>query len=178
MRTGRWAEVRDGILRWRALAPAAVALAVGVAILSGAAFYRARAEARFDRLRSDHRRLSQAVLLARGERAKEASIRRALEELSGRAAAEGNLRPVFDPLVSPGKGSGVETKAVSYQVHEGGGKFKVYEIRFSAAGRYPDIGRFLARLEGGRPGFVVDGASLKPAKEGVAAEITLRVLVR
>jgi hypothetical protein len=119
------------------------------------------------------------VSSARAERGKEPAIRRALEVLEARAADEGNLRSVFDPIVGPGKGSGVETKSVSYKVHGAWGEYEVYEIRFSAAGTYPEIGRFLSRLESGRPGFVVDAVTLKKGeKQEVSAEITLRVLVR
>lgn len=179
MTTGRSAEILGGLLNWRSLLPSVAVVAAGVALLAAAVLFRARAEDRFDRLRAEHRRLTLAVQEAREERGNEAAIRRALAALEARVADEGDLRAVFDPIVTPGKGSGVETKAVSYQVRGAWGHFEAYEIRFSAAGRYPDVARFLARLETGRPGFAVDNVSIrKGEKEGVSADVAVRVIVR
>jgi len=179
MTTGRTADIRKGLARWHFLAPAVAALAVGAALLAGSALFLARAHDRFERLRTDHRTWSQTARDAREERGKEAAIRRAVAAVESRAADERDLRSVFDPVVAPGKGSGVETKSVSYKVLGNQSGFKLYEIRFSASGKYPDLGRFLSRLEAGRPGFVVDGVEMKKGeKEGVSAEVTLRVAVR
>ncbi len=179
MTTGCVAEIRARLLRLRPLAPALAVLAAGIALLAGSAAHRAGVEARFDRLRAEHRRWSQAVSAAREERGREASIRRSLAELAARAADEGNLRGVFDPIVSPGKGIGVETKSVSYQVRGAWKDIELYEIRFSAAGRYADIARFLSALEAGRPAFVVDNVFLRRGEKGdVSADVAVRVVVR
>ncbi len=179
MKTGRTAEIRNGMMRRRVLAPAAAMVAAGVALLAGSALFFARAQDRFERLRTDHRRWSQTVREAREERGKEGAIHRAVSAVEARAADERDLRSVFDPIVAPGKGSGVETKSVSYKVVGTQEVFKLYEIRFSAAGKYPDLGRFLSRIEAGLPGFVVEGVAMKKGdRESVSAEVTLRVPVR
>jgi hypothetical protein len=179
MTSGKTLGIREAVLRWKSLLPPAAVLVAGIAMVAGSSWFHGRAADRFHRLSAEHRRWSQAVSAARVERGKEPAIRRAMEALEARAADEGNLRSVFDPVVSPGKGTGVETKSVSYKVQGAAGDFKLYEIRFLATGTYPEIARFLTRLEGGRSGFVVDNVSLRKGEKGDAsAEIILRVPVR
>ncbi len=182
---GRGIEVFRGLLAIRRIAgPAGIVLSA-ILLLSGSTALRTAASERYDAARKEHRASLERLLAARGLAEREGEVRKALEILRSRTGRKEALREVFEPFVAP-EGN-VETRDVSYKVSPAGRGLDAYEIRFSTAGRYPDLARFLAGIETGAPLAVVESVEIKRAvgrpdaaadRSGVAAGVTVRVPVR
>lgn len=175
---GRGIEVFRGLLTIHRIAGPAGIILSAVLLLFGSATVRTAASERYDAARKEHRASLERLLAARGLAEREGEVRKALEILRSRTGRKEALREVFEPFVAPEEN--VETRDVSYKVSPAGRGLDAYEIRFSTAGRYPDLARFLAGIETGSPLAVVESVDLKGTvdRSGVAADVSVRVPVR
>lgn len=180
MRTGRFVEIRSELLTVRCLWLPATIVAVGLLLLFSAVAWRISEQGANDALRTEWRKAASDVGVLSREKSQAPALQAALKNLTGRFGRKEDLRKVFDPIVSPAKDTGVETRDVSYQSTDLDGVGKVYSIRFVASGTYVSLARFMARLEAGSPLIVIDKVDLAPVKAEapIVADVAATVVVR